>query len=120
MKLTPSSLHHVDSSSSRSRATKASSEATAGPGPTTNQTAVSKPSITRSSTPTASVRSSNPDHLPYLEPLIFLSNPALTNHLPDADRIRVCQRDRDNAPGIIAALKFRNAPGLKQDVPIIN
>ncbi|MCX6624637.1 MAG: protein kinase, partial [Acidobacteria bacterium] len=60
------------------------------------------------------------ERLPYLEPLVFLSNPELKNLLPDADRIRVCQRDRDNAPGIIAALKFRNAPGLKQDVPLLN
>jgi serine/threonine protein kinase len=60
------------------------------------------------------------ERLPFIEPLIFLSNPELKNLLPDSDRIRVCQRDRDNAPGIIAALKFRNAPGLKQDVPILN
>jgi serine/threonine protein kinase len=60
------------------------------------------------------------ERLPYLEPLIFLSNPDLHNHLPEPDRIRICQRDRDNAPGIIAALKFRNASGLKQDVPLIN
>src|SRR5260221_13836136 len=60
------------------------------------------------------------DRLPYLEPLIFLSNPALSNQLPEADRIRVCQRDRENPPGIIAALKFRSAPGQKQDVPLVN
>src|ERR1035441_8101611 len=60
------------------------------------------------------------ERLPFIEPLIFLSNPELKNLLPDPDRIRICQRDRDNAPGIIAALKFRNAPGLKQDVPLIN
>jgi hypothetical protein len=40
--------------------------------------------------------------------------------LPESDRIRVCERDGDNSPGIIAALKFRNATGLKQDVPLIN
>jgi serine/threonine protein kinase len=60
------------------------------------------------------------ERLPFLEPLIFLSNPELKNLLPETDRIRVCQRDRDNAPGIIAALKFRNALGLKQDVQLLN
>jgi serine/threonine protein kinase len=64
--------------------------------------------------------STRAEKLPYLEALIFLSNPELRNHLPESDRIRVCQRDRDNSPGIIAALKFRNATGLKQDVPLIN
>jgi hypothetical protein len=59
-------------------------------------------------------------HLPFIEPLVFLSNPELENLLPDPDRIRICQRDRDNAPGIIAAIKFRNATGLKQDVPNLN
>jgi serine/threonine protein kinase len=60
------------------------------------------------------------ERLPFIEPLIFLSNPELKNLLPEPDRIRICQRDRDNAPGIIAALKFRNALGLKQDVPLLN
>jgi serine/threonine protein kinase len=60
------------------------------------------------------------EKLPFLEPLIFLSNPALSNQLAEADRIRVCQRDRENRPGIISALKFRTAPGQKQDVPPIN
>jgi serine/threonine protein kinase len=58
--------------------------------------------------------------LPFIESLIFLSNPDLSNQLPEADRIRVCQRDRDNAPGIIGALKSRTALGQKQDVPLVN
>ena len=58
--------------------------------------------------------------LPFIEPLIFLSNPELKNILSEPGGIRICQRDRDNAPGIIAALKFRNAPALKQDVPLFN
>lgn len=60
------------------------------------------------------------EQLPYLEPLIFLSNPELKNLLPEPDRIRVCQRHPDTSQGIIGAIKFRNAPGLKQEVPLIN
>ncbi len=60
------------------------------------------------------------ESLPFIEPLIFLSNPELSNQLPEADRIRICQRDRDNATGIIGALKFRSAQGQVQDVPLIN
>jgi serine/threonine protein kinase len=60
------------------------------------------------------------ERLSFIEPLVFLSNPELKNLLSESDRIRICQRDRENAPGIIAALKFRNAPGLKHDVPLLN
>src|ERR1017187_7016209 len=58
--------------------------------------------------------------LPFIEALVFLSNPELSNQLPEADRIRVCQRDRDKSPGIVGALKSRTALGQKQDVQLVN
>ena len=50
------------------------------------------------------------ESLPFIESLVFLSNPELSNQLPETDRIRTCQRDRDNASGITSAFRFRKAP----------
>jgi len=50
---------------------------------------------------------------PYIEPLVFLSNPALDCKLPEPDRARICtHRPEHRSPDIIAALKFRDGPGL--------
>ena len=56
--------------------------------------------------------------VPFIEPLVFLSAPDLKCDLADTARLRVCLRDRDAAdgrsphPGILAALRSRDCPGL--------
>lgn len=57
------------------------------------------------------LRTKGPRNL-YIEALVFVSNPDVSIQIQDADRIRLCQRDRDRTPGIIAALKSRRALGL--------
>ena len=61
--------------------------------------------------------------IPFIEPLVFLSAPKLVNDLTGTGRLRVCLRDRDAShaadgtpisarPGILAAIKTRNCPGM--------
>ena len=61
--------------------------------------------------------------IPFIEPLVFLSDPRLVNDLTGTGRLRVCLRDRDESrttdgtpiparPGILAAIKTRNCPGM--------
>jgi serine/threonine protein kinase len=61
--------------------------------------------------------------IPFIEPLVFLSDPRLVNDITGTGRLRVCLRDRDESrtsdgtpipahPGIMAALRSRQCPGL--------
>jgi serine/threonine protein kinase len=61
---------------------------------------------------------------PYFEALVFLSAPGISVRLPDAERMRICEREpRDKKPGIIPALRRREyfggitAPGMTIDHP---
>ena len=57
-------------------------------------------------------------HLPFIEPLVFLSATDLQCELPATARLRVALRDREATPdhplrpGILAALRQRQCPGL--------
>ena len=57
--------------------------------------------------------------VPFIEPLIFLSAPNLQCDLAGTGRLKVCLRDRDAAdgsparPGIMAAIRRRECPGLE-------
>jgi hypothetical protein len=59
--------------------------------------------------------------LPFLEALVFCSDPQLQCELQDTARFRVCLRDRDAEgdrparPGIMAAIQRRECPGLDPD-----
>ncbi len=55
-----------------------------------------------------------PGQTPYIDSLIFLSHPTLSVRIDPSDRIRMCQRDVGNTPGILAALKSREAVGLER------
>src|ERR1017187_7879549 len=49
---------------------------------------------------------------PYVEALIFCSDPSISIQLPESERMRVCARlPLDKAPGIIPALLRRGGPG---------
>ncbi len=58
------------------------------------------------------------DSIPYIEPLVFLSAPDLKLELRDTAAYGVCLRDLEAAPGqperpgILAAVRGRNCPGL--------
>jgi hypothetical protein len=50
---------------------------------------------------------------PYVEALIFCSDPSISIQLPESERMRVCARlPLDKAPGIIPALLRRESPGI--------
>ena len=57
--------------------------------------------------------------VPFIEPLIFLSAPNLQCDLAGTGRLKVCLRDREAAdgatarPGIMAAIRRRECPGLE-------
>jgi serine/threonine protein kinase len=59
------------------------------------------------------------DAFPFIEPLVFLSAPDLVVELRDTAAYGVCLRDleagpgRAERPGILAAVRSRNCPGLK-------
>ena len=54
---------------------------------------------------------------PFIEAMVFCSNPSISIQLPDSERSRVCARlPLDKAPGIIPALLRRESPGL---IPIL-
>lgn len=63
--------------------------------------------------------------VPYLDPLVFCSFENLDCRLHGVDRYRICLRDQEKtvdrpaAPGIIAALKFRNAEGLFDNFEVL-
>lgn len=65
---------------------------------------------------------------PFFEPLVFLSNPAVSSQLTSTAAYNVCLRDDEAAKddpgvsaGIIGAIKRRECPGLKKfDEPQIN
>ncbi|MEK7750862.1 MAG: NERD domain-containing protein [Acidobacteriota bacterium] len=53
---------------------------------------------------------------PWVEALVFCSEPGFSNQLPESERMRICQRDRgEKHPGILAALLRRDCPGLQPD-----
>ena len=65
--------------------------------------------------------------IPFIEPLIFLSNEHLINKLSGNANFSVCLRDRDASAdfparsGIIAAIKRRECPGLpERRLPVVN
>lgn len=61
------------------------------------------------------------ERLPFVEPLVFLSNEAATLRLSGNAAHAVCLRDKDGRPGIMAAIKRREAAGLKQfDQQMVN
>jgi len=50
---------------------------------------------------------------PYVEALVFSSDPSISIQLPESERMRVCARlPLDKAPGIIPALLRRESPGI--------
>jgi serine/threonine protein kinase len=50
---------------------------------------------------------------PYVEALVFCSDPSISIQLAESERMRICARlPLDKAPGIIPALLRREAPGL--------
>ena len=110
-----------DSSWSRSRAVRASSLATRTPGRGSTM-AARRWSTIRSSWPTRRPRSSprcsqrqrafGKLRVPFIEPLIFCSAENLQLQLQGNARFHVCLRDQANRPGIMAALKRRECPGL--------
>ena len=57
----------------------------------------------------------------FIEPLIWLSHPALTVRLAETDRTGLCWRSKEEKPGdykpgnIIAAIKYRQGAGLSPD-----
>ncbi len=51
--------------------------------------------------------------IPFIEPLIFLSSPELTCSFSGTGGLKVCLRDTDSRPGIMAAIRQRNCPGLE-------
>jgi serine/threonine protein kinase len=52
--------------------------------------------------------------VPFIEPLIFCSAENLQSQLQGNARFHVCLRDQANKPGIMAALKRRDCPGLSE------
>jgi serine/threonine protein kinase len=52
--------------------------------------------------------------VPFIEPLIFCSAENLQSQLQGNARFHVCLRDQPNKPGILAALKRRDCPGLSE------
>jgi serine/threonine protein kinase len=52
--------------------------------------------------------------VPFIEPLIFCSAESLQCQLQGNARFHVCLRDQSNHPGIMAALKSRQCPGLSE------
>jgi hypothetical protein len=64
------------------------------------------------------------DAFPFLEALVFCSDPHLQCELQDTARFRVCLRDREPEgdrparPGILAAIQRRECPGLDPDVRV--
>ena len=52
--------------------------------------------------------------VPFIEPLIFCSAENLQLQLRDQARFYVCLRDQGDRPGIMAALKRRDCPGLSK------
>ena len=54
----------------------------------------------------------------YIEPLIFLSNPALKVHISATDQVGICtRREEFREPDIITAIKYRKGAGLREDSP---
>lgn len=52
--------------------------------------------------------------VPFIDPLIFCSAENLQSQLQGNARFHVCLRDQANRPGILAALKRRDCPGLSE------
>lgn len=52
--------------------------------------------------------------VPYFEPLVFVSHPGVVSHLSGSAAHLVRQRDTDDRPGIMGAIRRRECPGLKQ------
>jgi serine/threonine protein kinase len=52
--------------------------------------------------------------MPYIEPLVFVSHPGVVSHLSGNAEHYVCLRDTPTKPGIMAAIRRRECPGLKQ------
>ena len=60
-----------------------------------------------------SQRALDKTRLPFVEPLIFCSAEGLKCELQGNARFHVCLRDAPDRPGIMAALKNRECPGLR-------
>lgn len=59
--------------------------------------------------------------MPYIEPLVFVSHPGVVSHLSGNAEHYVCLRDTPTKPGIMAAIRRRECPGLKQfDQAVVN
>ena len=59
--------------------------------------------------------------MPFIEPLVFVSHPGVINHLSGNAEHYVCLRDTPTRPGIMAAIRRRECPGLKQfDQAVVN
>lgn len=52
--------------------------------------------------------------VPFIEPLVFCSAEGLQSNLQGNAGFHVCLRDTDKQPGILAAIKSRQCPGLPQ------
>src|SRR5207248_3524870 len=51
--------------------------------------------------------------LPWIDALVFLSAPSVQCDLRDTAAFRVCLRDRNASPGLLAAVRRRECPGLE-------
>ena len=59
--------------------------------------------------------------VPFIEPLVFVSHLGVINHLSGNAEHYVCLRDTPTRPGIMAAIRRRECPGLKQfDQQVVN
>lgn len=59
--------------------------------------------------------------VPYIEPLVFVSHPGVVSQLSGNAEHYVCLRDTPSKPGIMAAIRRRECPGLKQfDQAVVN
>jgi hypothetical protein len=59
--------------------------------------------------------------VPYIEPLVFVSHPGVVSQLSGNAEHYVCLRDTPTKPGIMAAIRRRECPGLKQfDQAVVN
>lgn len=52
--------------------------------------------------------------VPYIEPLVFVSHPGVTSHLTGTAEHYIRLRDKEDRPGIMAAIRHRECPGLRQ------
>jgi len=59
--------------------------------------------------------------MPFIEPLVFVSHPGVISHLSGNAEHYVCLRDTPTRPGIMAAIRRRECPGLRQfDQQVVN